>query len=148
MDGVDPRPQDHSIQNGILVGPGGPTGQRPNRPNLRPLTNRPYEYPSGQHGQHEYANGHPGILVGPGGPTGVIGRPQSQQSQTNRKFIIGMLNMIKKFVTFLGYPQNNGVLVGPGGPTGNIGRPQGLVNRPQNNRNQGLTASLLQIIYG
>lgn len=69
----------HSIENGILAGPGGPVDYIPGGPGLRPPAAgfRPHQRP----GYSDYNNGilagppGPLTLVGPGGPTGIIGRP-------------------------------------------------------------------------
>ncbi|CAH0586753.1 unnamed protein product [Chrysodeixis includens] len=124
--GVVDKPQ------GVLVGPGGPTGvvgpqQKPNRPNVVPSVPNVLVSPAGPTGiigplpgPHKEEDGRRsesaqrGVLIGPGGPTGVIG-PYGR-----RPVLVGPGGPTGIIGPGRG-ARGPGVLVGPGGPTGIIG---------------------------
>lgn len=97
--------------NGVLVGPGGPTGV---------IGPAPVGDPSRDNGPS--ASAQRGILVGPGGPTGIIG-PYGRNHQ--RGVLMGSVRPS-------GYMRSHGpgLLVGPGGPTGIIGPGRQLLVGP------------------
>lgn len=108
-------PQDKQKEPAVLVGPGGPTGiigPAQHSDGLRSPTAQRGVY-LGPSGFGSY--GRRPVLVGPGGPTGIIGpgrggRPNVLVGPGGPTGIIGP-----------GYGRQPGVLVGPGGPTGSIG---------------------------
>ncbi|XP_026319081.1 uncharacterized protein LOC113229628 isoform X2 [Hyposmocoma kahamanoa] len=101
--------------NGVLVGPGGPTGV---------IGPAPVGDPRRDSGLS--ASAQRGILVGPGGPTGVIG-PYGRNHQHG--VLMGPVRA-SGFGTGYMRTQGPGVLVGPGGPTGIIGPGRRLLVGP------------------